>query len=506
MIASHSDSWILVQDEPRVLLLSRIDTPDTTTAEQPVIAFQTTNITLKQIDDKEVTKEPAWLELVSDLPAHPMTTFNIELEVNCRFVEVYADGNYVATLKGVVSNASAGPPLLFCHQLIQRISCLNLRMKFISIKNTGNKVENPQILHVTRLAVIILEEKEEKKLDTAAIAASNMPASTDTSSGDFNPAMLLSMMLQRQNQNPKEQQTLPAMTAPPGQGKVGAGAVGNIDLMQMKALLMADMAHLMDIKLAPLYNRLDCLTNRVEELVALKVNNERKVQESSRNACSPISANMSGNTQRESDGSPIGHNHREEYHDINTGIANKKPDGKIRQSGSSRNIEQFLNEDIEDIQRSTGGLFITVRDMDDNLKTDVAVGKSVFDKRREEAVSEGPFLRTVEDKNKDRSVSKNKENTVISEKAMYSILATSGKMKLAPERAERAIETNVPFQQRNAPLNIASETRSSAVFRQDMTVTENKDEIPSSDGALKADMKDLMRLLRGTPLIHPNKP
>ena len=162
MIASHSDSWILVQDEPRVLLLSRIDTPDTTTAEQPVIAFQTTNITLKQIDDKEVTKEPAWLELVSDLPAHPMTTFNIELEVNCRFVEVYADGNYVATLKGVVSNASAGPPLLFCHQLIQRISCLNLRMKFISIKNTGNKVENPQILHVTRLAVIILEEKEEK--------------------------------------------------------------------------------------------------------------------------------------------------------------------------------------------------------------------------------------------------------------------------------------------------------------------------------------------------------
>ena len=113
-----------------------------------------------------------------------------------------------------------------------------------------------------------------------------MPASTDTSNGDFNPAMLLSMMLQKQNQVPKEQPTLPAMTASPGQGKIGAGAVGNIDLMQMKALLVSDMAHLMDMKLAPLYHRLDYLTNRVEELVAIKLNIERKVHEASRNTCS----------------------------------------------------------------------------------------------------------------------------------------------------------------------------------------------------------------------------
>ena len=165
--------------------------------------------------------------------------------------------------------------------------CKNFRSKLFSnfFKN------NFEILTVGRYALSIasqevLKNKEEKKIDAAAIAASNMPASTDTSSGDFNPAMLLSMMLQRQNQNPKEQQTLPAMTALPGQGIVAAGAVGNIDLMQTKALLMADMAHLMDIKLAPLYHRLDSLTNRVEELVALKLNIERKVQEASRNTCS----------------------------------------------------------------------------------------------------------------------------------------------------------------------------------------------------------------------------
>ena len=97
---------------------------------------------------------------------------------------------------------------------------------------------------------------------------------------------LLPMMPQKQNQMSNEQLTLSAMMIPPGHGQVGVRAAGNNDLMQMKALLVSDMAHLMDIKLAPLYHRLDCLTNRVEELVALKLNIERKVQETSRNAFS----------------------------------------------------------------------------------------------------------------------------------------------------------------------------------------------------------------------------
>jgi hypothetical protein len=469
MIASYSDSWVLVQDEPRELRLSRVDIPDTSITERSVIAFQTTNIIMKQIDEKEVSKEPAWLQLVTDLPT-PMTTCQIELEVNCRFVEVYADGNYVSTLKGIVSNASAGPPLSFNHQLSQRITCLNLRLKFISIKNTGNnqKVEDPQILSVKKLAVHIVDRKDDPAIraDTAAAALSNATAPADAGNGDFNSAMLLSMMLQKSTQMPKEQSTQPAMTSPSGQGRVGAGAVGGADLMQMKSLLMADMAHLMDVKLAPLYHRLDALTNRVEELVSLKQNTERKAREASRCSSSPAAANTAGNSQQISDDIPI--------------------------SSSKKNVAQScINVEAATLGYDAGA--------------NLAVGKSEYysNKRREEAGG-GIFVNEVEgrvearvpcpetatDRNQDRGSYNSRGKTSLTERAMSSIHTSSGTMNMDTKRAAES-------------HNSASQEGAAAL----MQITESSaDGSTSGDGALKQDMKDLMRILRANNVTRTPNP
>jgi hypothetical protein len=467
MIASHSDSWVLVQDEPRELRLSRVDIPDTAITERSVIAFQTTNIIMKQIDEKEVSKEPAWLQLVTDLPT-PMTTCQIELEVNCRFVEVYADGNYVSTLKGIVSNASAGPPLSFNHQLSQRITCLNLRLKFISIKNNGNnqKVEDPQILNVKRLAVHIVDRKDDPavRVDTAAAASSNASAPSDAGNGDFNSAMLLSMMLQKSTHIPKEQSTQPAMTSPSGQARVGAGAVGGADLMQMKSLLMADMAHLMDVKLAPLYHRLDALTNRVEELVALKQNTERKAREASRGPSSPAPAHTAGNTQQISDDIPI--------------------------SCSQKNVAQSTIN----VEAATLGY-----DAGPNL----AVGKSEYysNKRREGA---GTFVNEVEgrvearvpcpetatDRNQDRGSHNSRGKTSLTERAMSSTHTSSGTMNMDTKRAAES-------------HNSTSQEGAAALMQ---VMESSADGSTSGDGALKQDMKDLMRLLRANNVTRPPNP
>lgn len=483
MIASHSDSWVLVQDEPRELRLSRVDTPDTAITERSVIAFQTTNIILKQIDEKEVSKEPAWLQLVIDLPTQPMTTCQIELEVNCRFVEVYADGNYVSTLKGVVSNPSAGPPLSFNHQLSQRITCLNLRLKFISIKNTGNnqKVEDPQILNVTKLAVHVVDRKNDPPMreDATAAASSDASAPADAGNGDFNSTMLLSMMLQKSTQMPKELSSQPAMTSPSGQGRVGAGAVGGADLMQMKSLLMADMAHLMDVKLAPLYQRLDSLTNRVEELVALKLNTERNAREASRSSLSPAPAHTAGNTQQISDDIPI--------------------------SSSQKNI----NQSSINVEAATLGY---------DAGADLAVGKSEYysNKRREGAGIFGnevegrvearvPCPETATDRNQDRGSCDSREKTSLTERAMSSIDASSGTMNMDTKRAaesSRDSDRDVSLQPRDATHNTASQE--SAALMQVME--SSADESTGGDGALKQDMKDLMRLLRGNSVTRPPNP
>lgn len=464
MIASYSDSWVLVQDEPRELCLSRVDIPDTAITERSVIAFQTTNIIMKQIDEKEVPKEPAWLQLVTDLPT-PMTTCQIELEVNCRFVEVYADGNYVSTLKGIVSNASAGPPLSFNHQLSQRITCLNLRLKFISIKN--QKVEDPQILSVKKLAVHIVDRKDDPaiRVDAAAAASSNAAAPADAGNGDFNSAMLLSMMLQKSTQIPKEQSTQPAMTSPSGQGRVGAGAVGGADLMQMKSLLMADMAHLMDVKLAPLYHRLDALTNRVEELVFLKQNTERKAREASRGSSSPAAAHTAGSTQQISDDIPI--------------------------SSSQKNVAQkSINVEAATLGYDAGA--------------NLAVGKSGYYQYKREGAGAGnfgnevdgrvearvPCPETATDRNQDRGSYNSRGKTSLTERAMSSIHTLSGTMNMDTKRAAES-------------HNSASQEGAAAL----MQVTESSaDGSNSGDAALKEDMKDLMRLLRANNVTQTPNP
>lgn len=466
MIASYSDSWVLVQDEPRELRLSRVDIPDTAITERSVIAFQTTNIIMKQIDEKEVSKEPAWLQLVTDLPT-PMTTCQIELEVNCRFVEVYADGNYVSTLKGIVSNASAGPPLSFNHQLSQRITCLNLRLKFISIKNTGNnqKVEDPQILSVKKLAVHIVDRKDDPaiRVDTAAAASSNASAPADAGNGDFNSAMLLSMMLQKSTQMPKEQSTQPAMTSPSGQGRVGAGAVGGADLMQMKSLLMADMAHLMDVKLAPLYHRLDALTNRVEELVSLKLSTERKAREASRSPLSPAPAHTAGNTQQISDDIPI--------------------------SSSQKNVAQSsINVEAATLGYDAGA--------------NLAVGKSEYYSNRREGAGvfvnevEGrvearvPCPETATDRNQDRGSYNSRGKTSLTERAISSIHTSSGTMNMDTKRAAES-------------HNSSSQEGAAALMQ---VMESSADGSTSGDGALKEDMKDLMRLLRASNVTRTPNP
>jgi hypothetical protein len=237
--------------------------------------FELTNVTLRQILSSSNEKEAAWMEVGCDIPSNSSSLRRIYVETNARHVEIYTEGNYFATLIGVPLESSTKDEPVFCHKLSELIMFSKLRLKFLSIRNSSDDV----LLKIQRLKlsdVKTLQDNSSGNVSTDQVP--NYPPNGMENS----TAQLLTLIAQGQ----KPLQQLPI--ASPSVNQRQSPAPLPSDVLQMKGLLIGEVSHLLDAKLAPLYSRLDRLQSRVEELLTMQMRSDTMQMSSPKEAQTPV--------------------------------------------------------------------------------------------------------------------------------------------------------------------------------------------------------------------------
>ena len=324
-----SPNWMLDQNRGESLSLQpSLKLSDDAGADPSKTLFEYPSFILELDTATYSGKDPAWIEIDCELPATPTIVSQIAIQTNARFVELYADGNYLTTLKGTCRESTDGAVILFTHEHHQRFTYSKLRLKFLSIKTnklpTESKSTGLTQLHLAHLSLTVAKQTERQpkieprpSTNVSSFVNGSLNNSSNCGMGQMNmsiggllPPHLLSMMSQGKA---PQAQSLRGKTSVEEQHRNTPNNPAQqknpySEMAIMKTMLMADIANLMDVKLAPLFTRMDLLQNRIEELVVIKTAAEQLRMEKC-NAVIPESNSLSdaspGAVQRTVDDVPL---------------------------------------------------------------------------------------------------------------------------------------------------------------------------------------------------------
>ena len=287
-----SPIWVLDQNRGESLFLQpTFELCDGIATEPFETTFGSPTFTLELDTAIHPGKDPAWIEIDCELPATSTVVSQVAIQTNARFVELYVDGNYLTTMKGMCADTTGCALMMFTHELHQRFSYSKLRLKFLSIKTNKLPTESKPTglieLQLMQLSLTVVRQTEIQPktescsstttgsfLDEPLRTSSNCGmGQIDMSIGELLPPHLLSM---RNQSKAPHAESLRGKTASVEEQQRSSPHIPaqqkNLysEMAMMKTVLMADIAHLLDVKLAPLFTRMDLLQNRIEELVATK--------------------------------------------------------------------------------------------------------------------------------------------------------------------------------------------------------------------------------------------
>lgn len=290
MKITHSSNWTQDQDGLESLSLQpSLNLSDGPATDGSITVFKSPSFTLKLETATTSGNEAAWIEIDCELPSLSTIVSQVAIQTNARFVELYVDSNYFITLKGTCQESTDGEIPLFTHELHQRFIYSKLRLKFISIKTNklfmeSNMTKRTQ-LHLAHLSISIIRQpvgqwEVDPPPSVGSILNESLRTANNFSIGELNggisglnPAHLLSMMQQKKmsqigplrcNTTSHEEQHVRAAEIPAQQQNSLS------EMAKLKSVLMSDIAHLIDIKLAPLFSRMDLIQKSIEELIVAK--------------------------------------------------------------------------------------------------------------------------------------------------------------------------------------------------------------------------------------------